>query len=81
MEMLNNQQEYISKSTGTQANNNTLSLPQLLLSGIYLWHVFFASIFHLRLYLFITTFESLLKCITAGDAKTGMFQIVLHCVS
>lgn len=57
-------------TTGTQVNNNSLSFTQLLLSGIYLWHVFFASVFHLRLYLFITTFESLLNSITAGDAKT-----------
>ncbi|XP_065052574.1 equilibrative nucleobase transporter 1-like isoform X4 [Rhopilema esculentum] len=46
------------------------SLAKLLISGIFLWHVFFASIFHLRLYFFVTTFESLLKSIPGVNEKT-----------
>ena len=48
-----------------------LTLCGMLFSGIFLWHLFFASVFHLRVYYFISTFENLLLSIYGSNEEIG----------
>jgi len=57
----------ISNDKQCEVKEQKPTLRGILFSGFFLWHQFFSSIFHLHLYYFIATFESLLLSIQGSN--------------
>eukprot|EP00794_Sanderia_malayensis_P002981 gene2981-3436_t len=67
---IDTQSESKSKIARRDPKQKQKSLMKILLSGIYIWHLVFSSITLIRLYFYVSTFESMLRNLANSDEQS-----------